>query len=63
MPKSRQDFWAAKFAATIERDRRNAEELAQEGWRVFEAWECEIEKDATLVNRLVEFLGPVRLDG
>ena len=63
MPKSRQDFWAAKFAATIERDRRNAEKLAQEGWRVFEAWECEIDKDATLVDRLVEFLGPVRLDG
>ena len=61
MPKSHQDYWAAKFAANIERDRRNAEKLAEQGWRVFEAWECEINKDETLVDRLVEFLGPTRL--
>ena len=61
-PKSRQDYWTAKFAANVERDRRHAEALAADGWRVFVAWECEIEKDATLLKRLVRFLGPPRVE-
>lgn len=60
-PKSRQDYWNAKFTANVERDKRHAEQLAADGWRVFVAWECEIEKDETLMPRLVEFLGPPRI--
>ena len=59
-PKSRQEYWTGKFAANIERDKRNAEKLAAEGWRIFVAWECEIEKDETLIPRLTAFLGPPR---
>ena len=33
-----------------------------DGWRIFVAWECEIEKDETLIPRLVAFLGPPRLE-
>lgn len=60
-PKTRPEYWAAKFAGNVERDKRNAERLAEAGWRVFVAWECEIGK-GDVMQRLVEFLGPPRLD-
>ncbi len=62
-PKSRADFWQGKFDANVERDRRNEALLVHEGWRIFVAWECEIERDETLIPRLVQFLGPPRLEG
>lgn len=61
-PKSRQDYWQSKFDANMARDRRNEEALSGDGWRIFVAWECEIEKDTTLMERLVAFLGPPRMD-
>ena len=39
-PKTRQDFWNEKFAANVERDRRVAEELRAQGWKVLVVWEC-----------------------
>ena len=45
MPKSRSDFWQAKFDGTIDRDSRNSAELTKMGWRVITVWECELEKD------------------
>lgn len=62
-PKSREDFWQSKFDANVERDRRNEALLLHDGWRVFIAWECEVERDAMLIPRLVKFLGPPRFDG
>lgn len=44
-PKSRTEFWNAKFASNIERDRRNEEALRALGWRVFTIWECEAKSD------------------
>ncbi|MCY4058143.1 MAG: very short patch repair endonuclease, partial [Gammaproteobacteria bacterium] len=60
-PKSRVEYWQTKFESNVERDRRNQEQLARDGWRVFVAWECEVEKDDTLIARLADFLGPPRL--
>jgi predicted amidohydrolase len=48
MPKSNVDFWAAKFAENIERDRRVQERLARMGWRVLVVWECELTGYRTL---------------
>ena len=59
-PKSREQFWQAKFADNVERDRRDQQRLANDGWRVFAAWECEIETAALFMERLVTFLGPPR---
>lgn len=61
MPKSRQEFWQAKFAGNVERDRRVQERLVRRGWRFFVTWECEIETDDTVIARLVAFLGPPRI--
>ena len=60
-PKSHVEYWQTKFESNVERDRRNQNELTRDGWRVFVAWECEVEKDESLVARLADFLGPPRL--
>lgn len=59
-PRSREQFWQAKFAGNVERDRRDQQLLVADGWRIFIAWECEIEGDETFMDRLVAFLGPPR---
>src|SRR5438045_1046286 len=40
VPQTRTDFWMAKFAANVERDRNTRLRLEEEGWRVLEVWEC-----------------------
>ena len=60
-PKSRRDYWQDKFAKNVARDRRNAALLVDDGWDVFVAWECEVDSDETLLPRLMEFLGPPRV--
>lgn len=44
-PKSRTDFWLAKFERTIERDAQKTKELRALGWRVLTLWECEINSE------------------
>ena len=41
-PKTRTDWWEAKFAGNVARDRRNQRSLRKEGWRVIVVWECEL---------------------
>ena len=60
LPKTRRDYWRDKFEGNVQRDKRNAQRLAEDGWRVFVVWECEVEKDDALIERLTEFLGPPR---
>jgi DNA mismatch endonuclease (patch repair protein) len=40
-PKSRIEFWNAKFEANVARDRRNYDLLTRAGWNVVVIWECE----------------------
>ena len=40
MPATRQEFWEAKLAGTIERDKRARKALLATGWRVLVVWEC-----------------------
>jgi len=51
-PATRRDFWLPKLARTVERDRENAAELAEQGWRPIIVWECELKDAASLVARL-----------
>jgi len=41
-PATNVDFWQAKFASNVLRDRANAEALLMDGWRVLIVWECAI---------------------
>jgi len=52
-PKSRTDFWLAKFQGTVERDERKAKELRNQGWRVITVWECDLERTPDIVLRKV----------
>ena len=54
-PKANEEWWAAKLAANVERDRRHDSELADEGWAVVRIWEHEDPVVAAdRVQRLVE---------
>lgn len=57
IPKTRPEFWAAKFAANVARDRRNEDALTGRGWRLLVIWECEVRRGDDLTPRLVAFLG------
>lgn len=52
-PKSRAEFWLAKFDRNTERDKRNRQDLAVAGWRSAIIWECET-KDETRLTGTVE---------
>ena len=60
-PKTRETFWRGKFISNVGRDKQNRKDLAEAGWRVFVAWECEVESDDSLLDRTVAFLGPPRV--
>ncbi len=51
-PKTRTEFWQAKFDANVGRDARVVNELRAAGWRVVTIWECETRKDEILSERL-----------
>ena len=44
-PATRPEFWSAKFAGNVQRDRRNHAALLALGWRVATAWECALRKE------------------
>jgi DNA mismatch endonuclease, patch repair protein len=57
-PKTREDFWEAKFAATVERDDRSRTRLLQAGWRVAIVWECSLrgKRLAATVSQVADWL-------
>jgi DNA mismatch endonuclease, patch repair protein len=53
-PATRADFWAAKRAGNVARDRRNRSALRRAGWRVFVLWECEVRTAAAAQARVAK---------
>lgn len=51
-PKTRADYWQAKFDRNKTRDARNVALLGSMGWTVLTLWECEM-KDLDAVRRRV----------
>jgi DNA mismatch endonuclease (patch repair protein) len=58
LPRSRQDYWAAKFATNRDRDARNLAAVAAMGWDAAVVWECEAKDLNVLSPQLRAFLGP-----
>ena len=58
IPKTRTDFWMAKFRDNVERDHRQREELRNLDWRVVTIWECETHDPEHLQEEIVQQLGP-----
>lgn len=55
-PSSNVQFWTAKIAKTVERDRNNRKALVELGWQALTIWSCEIKNTEFLEKRLREFL-------
>ena len=56
-PKSRQDYWDAKLARNVARDRSHRRKLRRAGWRVLVVWECQLKRDAAATaDRIRKFL-------
>lgn len=51
-PKTRADFWRAKFEQNVRRDHRNVNALLDRGWQVLTVWECEARRADELRARL-----------
>jgi DNA mismatch endonuclease (patch repair protein) len=51
-PKTRVDFWKAKFDRNVARDREVRRALSDLGWRVHIVWECDTWDLAALERRL-----------
>lgn len=56
LPKSRLEFWLPKLERNRERDLRNQELLASDGWQVLVIWECELRNVDELKANIVAFL-------
>lgn len=55
-PKSRVEFWEAKFLGNIQRDELARRELVEAGWRVLVIWECELANVEGLTQRIEAFI-------
>ncbi|WP_407148338.1 very short patch repair endonuclease [Bradyrhizobium sp. ORS 86] len=60
-PKSRREFWQAKFDKNVARDAFVIKALNDMGWRVKVIWECELKDPKRLASDLKRFLGPTKL--
>ena len=48
MPSTRPEFWRAKIARNVERDKRVSSLLLQSGWRHLVIWECALKGKSKL---------------
>jgi DNA mismatch endonuclease, patch repair protein len=55
-PKSRTEFWDAKFQKNVLRDSRVRRELRSSGWRALVVWECEMRDQIKVARRVRSFL-------
>lgn len=46
MPKTRVDYWNAKFERNVANDKLHVKQLEELGWNVITLWECELKKSA-----------------
>jgi DNA mismatch endonuclease, patch repair protein len=46
LPKTNREYWERKIERNLERDKRNTQALANDGWRVIRIWEHEIRDEA-----------------
>ena len=57
-PKTREDFWKAKFDANRLRDKKNQIALEENGWRVEVIWECQTKDEGKLFEYLQNLIKP-----
>lgn len=55
-PRSRPEFWRAKFDANVSRDARNIAALHALEWDTLVVWQCELKRIDPLMSEVVGFL-------
>lgn len=55
-PATNRTFWTTKFIKNVQRDKRTQRRMMEQGWKLLVIWECETKFDATLAQRLQDFL-------
>ena len=58
-PSSNTDYWVPKILRNVERDEKNHQLLAADGWRVLTVWECELKmknREERLTRLVTEIL-------
>ncbi|MDF7800052.1 very short patch repair endonuclease [Pontiellaceae bacterium B1224] len=56
-PKTRTEWWQAKFDRNVSNDRKHQAALKELGWHVIIVWECELKKSEQVFQRLEKRLG------
>lgn len=56
LPQTRTEYWQSKIERNRQRDTYNVKLLVAQGWRVLILWECELNDDTILIERLQNFL-------
>ena len=51
-PKTRTEWWQAKFARNVSNDRKNQVALAEAGWNVIIVWECELRQPENVLESI-----------
>jgi DNA mismatch endonuclease (patch repair protein) len=54
-PKSRVDFWEAKFSSNIKRDIKVKKQLDELNWNIFVIWECELSDINSLRKKIQKY--------
>ncbi len=63
LPKTNSEFWLRKLCGNVDRDQRNVRDLQLLGWTVLTVWECELEDEMKLQERLCRMLAAVGKNG
>ena len=59
-PKTRTEWWQAKFDRNASNDRENQAALAELGWKVIVVWECELKNPEKVLSKLRKKLATKR---
>lgn len=57
IPKTRIEYWQPKLAGNKRRDTENKARLKAQGWKMLTVWECQLDNQQKLQERLKRFLG------
>ncbi len=60
IPVGNRGYWLPKLNGNRKRDLDNLAALKRDGWEVFIVWECELKDWEATLNRVIQFLGPVK---
>jgi DNA mismatch endonuclease (patch repair protein) len=61
IPKTRTEYWRAKFLRNAKRDRSSKRKLRSMGWSTLTIWECQIVREEHVMRRLTRYLGLARI--